>query len=41
MENFVLMFDLSGGWHIADLLLDVDVNSWVLNNEWNFLRDSV
>ena len=41
MENFVLMFDLCGGWDIADLLLDVHVNNWVLNNKWHFLRDSV
>ena len=41
MEDFVGVLDDVFGWDSEGLLLDVNVNSWVLNNEWYFLGYSV
>ena len=37
VENGVLMLNYINGWNSVDFLLDVDMNSWVLNDEWHFL----
>ena len=37
MEDWVLVLNSVNGVDGEVLLLGVDVNGWVLNNEWNFL----
>jgi len=41
MEDGVLVNDFVLCWDSECLLLDVDVDGWVLNNEWYFLCDGV
>ena len=41
MDNVVGMFDGVGSWDVADFLLDVNVNSWVLNHDWYFNIEDV
>jgi hypothetical protein len=37
VENGMLMLNYISSWNSVVLLLDVDMNSWVLNYEWYFL----
>ena len=41
VEDFVGVDELILGWDGVSLLLDIDVNGWVLNDDWNFLADLV
>ena len=41
VDDIMLVDDGVRSWDIADFLLDVNVDSWVLNNEWHFLCDRV
>jgi len=41
MEDGVRVLNSVNSWLSVGLLLDVNVNSWVLNDEWNFLADGV
>ena len=41
MEDSVFVLDGVFSWDSVGLLLDVNYDSWVLNDERNFLRDDV
>ena len=41
MEDGVLVHDGVLGWDFVDFLLDVNMYSWVLNDEWHLLADGV